>query len=343
MSYPTCRACGFIVDADRDVCPFCGADPRQAPAGGPAGGAPPAPFGESAIQAEIARHRAAAVATATRVGPAGQGGPVGPPVHDGWWGHLVRYLGVGALVGLGHVVVVGLFWTAAILNRTGYRKRDVALLFVPVLGPFFLIVALWRYTAKSAYWSPRADRPSAPADRTVRPLLVGGGWLAWAGFAVVFVLAVQAMGPTDYVSDEGRFSATFPSRVERSEEMVDLGLGVGPTPYVMYSAETATGLYSVATFDLPPGVPFDVGGAATGAAEAVGGAVANQRPTSVQGYEAAEFLVAIPAGPMVKTLIVRTPTRVYQVQVVANSNPPLGFAEFAASFRIRDPATATSA
>jgi hypothetical protein len=51
-------------------------------------------------------------------------------------------------------------WIIAItaFNQTGYRKRDFLLL--PILGIIVGIRVEWRDAAKSAYWSPRSDRPS---------------------------------------------------------------------------------------------------------------------------------------------------------------------------------------
>jgi hypothetical protein len=149
MSYPTCRACGFMVETTREPCRFCGHDPAE-PVAEPKYPTPAAP------------------------------GPQPPrPVasHDGWLGHFVRYLGVSVLVAFLSWFVVGIFWTFAILSRTGYRKRDFLLGLVPIVNIYISVTAFWRYTAKSAYWRPRLDRPSAPMWASTRPFYVTAGYL----------------------------------------------------------------------------------------------------------------------------------------------------------------------
>ena len=157
MSYPVCRSCGFMVENTRATCRFCGQDPA-APAAAPSevgvlAATPPPSTVPGAARAQVRD-------------------------DDGWLGHFGRYIGVGFLVGLSSVFFVGVLWSMFILSRTGYRKRDVLLFLVPIVGIYVSVVAMWRYTAKTTYWSQRLDRPSWPLNRSRSPFVVAAGYLA---------------------------------------------------------------------------------------------------------------------------------------------------------------------
>lgn len=117
---------------------------------------------------------------------------------DPFFPHLLRMMGVAMAVGLSSVFVIGLFWYAHIFSRTGFRKRDVGGLFVPVLGAYLSATALWRYTARDAYWMPRDDRPSVVLHGWQRPAAIALGWIGMPIFVVVVgVVAVLTAGWSD--------------------------------------------------------------------------------------------------------------------------------------------------
>ena len=84
--------------------------------------------------------------------------PEPEPVHDGWFGHALRFIGVGLLLVVAWATfVLGLLWRMRIFDVTGYRKRDVLWIWVPFVGWVADARSLWRYTAKDAYWEPRSE------------------------------------------------------------------------------------------------------------------------------------------------------------------------------------------
>lgn len=117
--------------------------------------------------------------------------------------HFVRYLGIALLLSLANAVVIGIVWTFVVLTRTGYRKRDILLLFVPVVGTILSVRALWRYTAKTTYWTPRPDRPSAPMPNGGHPALVALGYVGFVGLIVV-AIAVGATTEDEWTSEDRR-------------------------------------------------------------------------------------------------------------------------------------------
>src|SRR5438128_1502597 len=119
--------------------------------------------------------------------------------------HFLRWIGLYGALLLANSVLVGLLWSARALSRTGYRKRDVLLLFVPVLGAVVAITATWRYTARSVYWSPRHDRPSTVLTSPWRPVAIGFGWAAGlAAIAAIIVAIEQGSGWTSSGRNELR-------------------------------------------------------------------------------------------------------------------------------------------
>jgi hypothetical protein len=111
-----------------------------------------------------------------------------PPARpDNWLAHLFRFLGVSLLAGIAWYVVAGIVWTVHVLTRTGYRARDLLLLFVPVVGTVVHAKAFWRYTARHVYWAPRPDLPPDVLRGWQRPVAVAGGWVL--GPAVIAGLA----------------------------------------------------------------------------------------------------------------------------------------------------------
>lgn len=110
--------------------------------------------------------------------------------QDSNFWHFLRFLGVGTLMGISQVLYVGWIWFMFACARTGHRKRDVLLLLIPFYGLVVDARVLWRYTAKSVYWSPHPERPSAPLPDPWRKNLtaIGGvlflGFLGWIAFDV---------------------------------------------------------------------------------------------------------------------------------------------------------------
>lgn len=118
-------------------------------------------------------------------------------VLDPGFQHWLRWLGVyGALV-VACLFVVGFVWIGWILHRTGYRKRDTLLMVVPVANAATLWRCLWRYTARSVYWSPRAERESQTLQSPQRPFIIGAGALLFPVLALVAVAALSESSEWD--------------------------------------------------------------------------------------------------------------------------------------------------
>jgi len=83
---------------------------------------------------------------------------------------------------------LGALWFAYIFNRTGYRRRDALLLFIP----FFPARCCSRYTSRTVCWTPREDRPSSVArSGVVRKFAIGTGVVAMlAGLGLLYLAAV---------------------------------------------------------------------------------------------------------------------------------------------------------
>lgn len=121
---------------------------------------------------------------------------VAVPEHgtsDPWVPHLLRTVGTGMLLALAWMTfVLGLLWRMHILDVTGYRKRDVLWLWVPIVGTVGEVRTLWRYTARDVYWEPRDDRPSATLQNRSVPVW---GWIAGGAAAAIGVGAWVAYDP----------------------------------------------------------------------------------------------------------------------------------------------------
>ena len=154
-----------MVDREHSTCRFCGAE-QVAP---------------EPVPAEVG-----AVADGVSTGPTPSAVSYPPPPMpprmpqgpDRWFPHFLKFAGAYGAVWAAGTFVIGWFWIAHILNRTGYRRRDVLLLLVPIVNVVMLFTALWRYTAKQPYWSPRTDRQSLPLTGTLRPTVIFGGYVA---------------------------------------------------------------------------------------------------------------------------------------------------------------------
>lgn len=134
--------------------------------------------------------------------PAGQAQPQADP----GFAHLLRFLGVGNAIYLSSALLVGHFWNAHLLSRTGWRKRDMLLLLVPMYGSYLSVVTLWRYTARDAYWTPRDDRPSdvlrgwqrtaaITAGLVLLPVLIGLVVLFFVELLLLFTARPMSTGP----------------------------------------------------------------------------------------------------------------------------------------------------
>ena len=136
----------------------------------------------------------------------------------------------------------------------------------------------------------------------------------------------------EFFASDAQFRAAFPTQPERSDEVMPVG--DTDVPLIFYMSVVGDAGFSVAVFDLAPDVPFDFHLGANGAASNIDGHLDSVAMTNVQGFEAAEYAISAPDGAYVKALVVRTPSRVYQVQVVGRDNPPKGYVEFTRSFEI---------
>ena len=112
------------------------------------------------------------------------------PVRAPWLSHFFRYFGVSLITGVSFYVLAGFLWWPYITNRTGYRKRDALLLLVPIVGAYVGTVCLWRYSARTVYWSQREDRVSDVLRGWQRPAAIAGGYVLWP----LMIFAVIALG-----------------------------------------------------------------------------------------------------------------------------------------------------
>ena len=158
-------------------------------------------------------------------------------VDDPWSLHVLRFIGVGLLLLVAWMTfILGLVWRMHALNVTGYRKRDVLWLWVPVIGWVADSRSLWRYTAREAYWTPREDRPSHVLDGWARPVAIGAGWLALPALAAGGIAAAVNDSELDCVADEvqermeaedsftfGRLGDAIDGALERCDVEIDVG------------------------------------------------------------------------------------------------------------------------
>lgn len=67
--------------------------------------------------------------------------------------HFFRWLALNLAQGLAWLVIIpGLLWSMTMLEKTGYRKIDVLLFFVPVASLIVPTRTQWRYCAQTCYW-----------------------------------------------------------------------------------------------------------------------------------------------------------------------------------------------
>jgi hypothetical protein len=165
----SCTTCGAPLDATSRFCQRCGAPVDLDAAATSA--APPSPLLQHSPIVE----------------------------DDPWLGHLLRMIGVyAAQTAALYACLAGLVWEAHMFSRTGYRKRDMLWLFVPVWNVVVTTRCLWRYTARDVYWSPRDDRPSDVLRGWQRPASIALGWAALPIAAVIgIVIALTTDGWTD--------------------------------------------------------------------------------------------------------------------------------------------------
>lgn len=182
---------GHGVPAGFRFCGICDGAIERAPAFAAVGSATPR---AASLTADGQPPRQASAAPLWRDAPAPR--PLPPPPQDPSILHLLRFIGVNMIVGASCYLLVGFFWMAHICNRTGARKRDVLSVFVPLVGAVFHARAMWRYTARHAYWSPRSDRPSDVLRGSGRPWAIAGGWVVIALLvAAVVVGGVGSASP----------------------------------------------------------------------------------------------------------------------------------------------------
>jgi len=92
--------------------------------------------------------------------------------------HLLRMVGAWAAVSLSiYALGAGLFWWAYAFSRSGYRKRDILLLIIPIFGFVVAARVMWRHTARNVYWSRNEDRPSSVLSGWQRPTAIAAGWI----------------------------------------------------------------------------------------------------------------------------------------------------------------------
>jgi hypothetical protein len=135
--------------------------------------------------------------------------------RDPWLAHLARFTALYTAVTVSNVAfLLGLVWLAHLMDRTGRRKRDLLLVLVPGCGVVVTIQTMWRAVARTAYWEPRPDRPSAPLHGAARrTVIVAGGILT-------LILAVAAVVAVAGVRDE-RSSWTEREQTELFGALVD--------------------------------------------------------------------------------------------------------------------------
>jgi len=137
--------------------------------------------------------------------------PPRPAESDPGFGHFMRFLGVYFLISILSFVLVGVIVQAVILSKTGYRKRDLLLLMVPIWGAVVAVRTTWRITARTAYWSPRDDRPSEPFDNGGRGAAIVGWVLGPVAFIGIVALAA-VVGTAGWTSfDKAEFCGTLES------------------------------------------------------------------------------------------------------------------------------------
>ena len=137
-------------------------------------------------------------------------------------------------------------------------------------------------------------------------------------------------GGEAFVSREEQFRAIFPGSPTRSTRHP----GGASTAITGYASGSNNAQFAVSTFPLAPEVAFDFDRAVNGITTGAKGRLVNSTPTTFEGDPAAECLISV-GNAFLKALVVRAPSRVYQVQVLGRESPPRGYDRFKASFHIQ--------
>lgn len=124
-----------------------------------------------------------------------------PVAADPFLLHLLRHLGVwlafqvlvlgGWMLGQPAVVIAGIvaagIAASGVLTATGYRRRDLVLLVVPVVSLVVGHRCVWRYTSRYVYWEHSPQ--SRSGRRSWRPAAIALGWI---GFPVLLAVTASA-------------------------------------------------------------------------------------------------------------------------------------------------------
>lgn len=143
---------------------------------------------------------------------------------------------------------------------------------------------------------------------------------------------LEGTGQEELFASDSQFRASFPTYPVRTTETIDAQ--GSELPITLYTTEGTDNAFSVGTFDLSATDQFDLVGSANGQAAGVGGRVETSSLTTFAGREAVESVISTPQGVYVKSLVVRSPTRVYLLQVIGRDNPPKGYDQFKGTFEI---------
>ena len=143
---------------------------------------------------------------------------------------------------------------------------------------------------------------------------------------------LEGTGQKEFFASDSQFRASFPTYPVRTTETIDAQ--GSELPITLYTSEGTDDAFSVGTFDLAATDQFDLVGSVNGQAAGVGGRVETSSLTSFAGREAVESVISTPQGVYVKSLVVRSPTRVYLLQVIGRDNPPRGYDQFKGTFEI---------
>ena len=143
---------------------------------------------------------------------------------------------------------------------------------------------------------------------------------------------LEGTGQKEFFAPDSQFRASFPTYPVRTTETID-AQGT-ELPITLYTSEGTDNAFSVGTFDLAATDEFDLVGSVNGQAAGVGGRVEASSLTTFAGREAVESVISTPQGVFVKSLVVRSPSRVYLLQVIGRDNPPKGYDQFKGTFEI---------
>ena len=309
MTASTCRVCGVPTEEDATDCPEHGRAGRSGDPGSTA--APP--------RGDPRPHDGWS-------GPSATDGWSGASASDGWSGPSATDDGSGASATDG--------WSGASAtdDGSGPSATDEA----PAEAP------------------PRPAPPPPPPSPTGRKGRLSGA----RGIGLVLVVIVvglgvwgatmsetesdkaqervedylEGTGQKEFFASDSQFRASFPAYPVRTTETIDAqGTEV---PITLYTSEGTDDAFSVGTFDLAATDQFDLVGSVNGQAAGVGGRVEASSLATFAGREAVESVISTPQGVYVKSLVVRSPTRVYLLQVIGRDNPPKGYDRFKGTFEI---------